>query len=673
MPTGIDGQWNIAGLQVPGVYIDIIPPSPNLNGAPTNVVGMVGVGSWGPPNAIITASKPNDCAVSLGVPQIRNHDIATHVWAASQVGGAAAYNLVRVTDGTDTAATGTIQTTCLTLTAKYTGTLGNAITYSAAAGTQAGTYSFTIGFPGAASEIFNNIGQGISSVATVAGTTYTSVPSASTTAAPAGAGNVNAVVSPTLSVYGAPTVVGGGTSGFVVNDLLYLPYGIVLKVATVSTGAVATVTLQGAGLLTGGAIPANPVSMVSTSGAGVGTPTFTLTWGLGAPTIVPGVGYVTAPTIILTGGGGAGGSYTASLGVWLNLANAINNGTAYRGASHYVVATAGAGLTAPTLGVTTTLSGGTDGAAGVTDTTLVGSDTTPRKGMYALRNSGTDSFTLVDLNTSSLWPTIDSFAVSESCVAVLATASGDTPAGAIASRTAVGLDDFTTWLIAGDWPTFYDSQNAVSRLVCPTAFGLGLVGNLSPEQSPLNKVLRGISATQKSQAGQTYSNADLQVAEMGGVDLIVGPPTTWGGNYFTFATGRNAWSNTGGNGVEFSRLTMFIARSLQLTVVGSIIGQLQSTQPNDQMRANAKALLDGFFAQLADPTSGTNGHGMIDQWATQCDLTNNPPALQARGYLFAYCTVRYLNVIRYFVIKLAGGGNVTVTTQSTPPSPSQFS
>ena len=64
---------------------------------------------------------------------------------------------------------------------------------------------------------------------------------------------------------------------------------------------------------------------------------------------------------------------------------------------------------------------------------------------------------------------------------------------------------------------------------------------------------------------------------------------------------------------------------------------------------------------------------MIDAWSVQCDLTNNPPALQARGYLFAYCTVRYLNEVRYFVVKLAGGGNVTVTTQSAPPSPTQFS
>jgi hypothetical protein len=119
-------------------------------------------------------------------------------------------------------------------------------------------------------------------------------------------------------------------------------------------------------------------------------------------------------------------------------------------------------------------------------------------------------------------------------------------------------------------------------------------------------------------------------------------------------------------------MTWFLSRSIQSKAAGSIVGRLQSIRPNDKTRADAKALLDGFFAQLADPASGSNGNGMIDQWSVQCDLNNNTPAMQALGYLFAYCAVRYLNVVRYFVVKLAGGGNVQVTTQSTPPTPAQF-
>ena len=56
----------------------------------------------------------------------------------------------------------------------------------------------------------------------------------------------------------------------------------------------------------------------------------------------------------------------------------------------------------------------------------------------------------------------------------------------------------------------------------------------------------------------------------------------------------------------------------------------------------------------------------------QCDLNNNPPNLQALGYLFLYWQVRYLNVVRYFVIKFMGGGNVTVNVQNTAPTSQQL-
>ena len=504
MPTFLDGQFNLAALNVPGVYVDVIPPSPNIVGVPTNIEGIVGVGSWGPLNTPIPISKPADAATKIGTPLVRSRDLATYVWAGTQVGGAVGYYAVRVSDGTDTAASAVIQTNCITLTAKYSGSLGNSIIYTAANGSQAGSYLVTLSFPGVNPEQYNNIGLGVGSVTTVAGTTYTSVPSATVTAPPVASNAVQAVVNPTLSVYGTPTLVSGGTSGFAINDLLYFANGVILKVASVSTGVVATVTLQSGGQLTGGAVPSGNQSMVSTSGVGVGIPVFTFTWGLGAPTIVnPGSGYLVAPTINLTGGGGTGGSYTALLSIWLNLANAINNGNSTRGPSAIVTASAGVGVAAPTLSTPITLSGGTDGAAGVTDATLVGQDTIPRKGMYALRNTGIDGFTLCDLSTASYFPVIDSFGVSENALAVHATVSGDTIANAITTLTSSGLDDFPSWLIVGDWPTFYDSQNGLSRLVNPAAFALGLIGNLSPEQSPINKPLRGISATQKTTSGQT--------------------------------------------------------------------------------------------------------------------------------------------------------------------------
>jgi hypothetical protein len=87
------------------------------------------------------------------------------------------------------------------------------------------------------------------------------------------------------------SVASGGTSGFAVNDTITLADGCathtVLKVATVSSGQVASVTIQTAGVCA--AAPANPVSQASTSGVGVGTPTFTMTYAPIAQTLFGGV------------------------------------------------------------------------------------------------------------------------------------------------------------------------------------------------------------------------------------------------------------------------------------------------------------------------------------------------------------------------------------------------
>src|SRR5258708_1988287 len=109
MPVFLDGQQNLAAPTVPGVYGDIILPTSFLLGTPTNIEGLVGVGSWGPLNSIIPVSKPTDCALALGPPLIRNYDIASYVSASSQIGGAIGYLCVRVSDGTDTAATVAVQ------------------------------------------------------------------------------------------------------------------------------------------------------------------------------------------------------------------------------------------------------------------------------------------------------------------------------------------------------------------------------------------------------------------------------------------------------------------------------------------------------------------------------------------------------------------------------------
>ena len=637
----LDGQQNLAGLTVPGVYGDIILPTPFINGTPTNIEGLVGVGSWGPLNAQIPLSTPSDAAVMIGTPVIRPYDMSSYVSAATQVGGAIGFLCVRVSDGTDTAATATIQS-ALTITGKYTGVLGNGIRVSIQNSSAANTWMGVVAFPGLVPEQFANVAGPTPASGTA---TFSGQPAASDI----------------LSIGGTSvTFVASGATGSQVNIgsnlAATLSNLLTMLLASNDSNLVKfTYSLSGSVLT----ITANQFAS-SGSYAGTGGNTLVLT--------------KTSTAITLSGATLSGGTGTWQT-FWTNLAAAINNGTPYHGPSQFVVATAGTSTAAPILSTAVQLSGGTDGATGVTDATLMGQDVVPRKGMYALRNSNCDCFTLCDLSTSADYAAIASFGLSETMMPILATASGDTIQDALAIRMNAGIDTPWFWLILGDWPSFYDSYNGVTRLINPSAFGIGIVGNLSPQESPLNKPLQGVSATQRSTLGQTYSEVELSLINTGGIDVILPASQSPGGYYFSFATGRNASSNTAANEVAYTRMTNFLIRAAQSKAAGSFVGQLQSIQPNDQTRANAKALFDGFSAQLASPQVGTgiNGQGMIDvPWKVVCDLTNNPPNLQAQGYLFLYWQVRYLNVIRYFVVKFQGGGNVEINAQNNAPSPSQF-
>jgi hypothetical protein len=273
------------------------------------------------------------------------------------------------------------------------------------------------------------------------------------------------------------------------------------------------------------------------------------------------------------------------------------------------------------------------------------------------------------MSTQANYAAIASFALSENMTPVFGGPSGEALASALAARINSGIDTPWFWYIKGDYAKFYDSTNGVSRYINPSAFGLGILGNLSPQQSPLNKKLSGVSATQNTDLGQTYSDTELSQINLGGIDVILGPQQSAGGYYFSFATGRNSSSNTAANGIEYTRMTNFLARDAKSKAAGSFIGRLQSIQPNDQTRAQAKALFDGRYAQLKDPAFGLGigGQGMIDGFATQCDLNNNTPDSISKGYLILYAKVRYLAVVRYFVVKFMGGGNVDVTSSTTPP------
>lgn len=191
------GNSNVSGL--PDWFVNLIPPSQSLiPGVSTNIIGIVGTATWGPVNAIGYGDSYSDFAAQYGPLQARKYDLGTAVQIA-QRNGASNFNFVRVTDGTDVAATITFPvisagdavaivtainngqsgvrgpsllvtassaTTTVTITSKYTGTFGNKTTLTVGAGTKASTTKVTISLPNNQTEIFDNLGTASAVAAT---------------------------------------------------------------------------------------------------------------------------------------------------------------------------------------------------------------------------------------------------------------------------------------------------------------------------------------------------------------------------------------------------------------------------------------------------------------------------------------------------------------------------
>jgi uncharacterized protein len=159
MPIVQQGQLNLTALVVPDLYVVIVPPQNLiLNGVPTNVVGVVGTASWGPVNVPSIVSTMANYAQQFGPIMPRKYDMGTAVAVAVQQ-GAQNFRCVRVTDGTDTAATASIGTSPaeITFNAKYTGSYGNNITVTLSTGSKANTWRAVVGVPGVVPEVFDNV------------------------------------------------------------------------------------------------------------------------------------------------------------------------------------------------------------------------------------------------------------------------------------------------------------------------------------------------------------------------------------------------------------------------------------------------------------------------------------------------------------------------------------
>jgi hypothetical protein len=517
MPISQLGQLNTAALQVPDIYVQIVPPSQQLiNGVPTNILGIVGGGVWGPVNSPTTAGNLAQAAAVFGPQQNRPNDLVTAVAAAVQQ-GANNFRLVRVTDGTDTAATIAVQTvvgppatTCLTLTSKFTGSFGNSISVTIGAGSQAGTQQVKIAAPGLVAELFDNIGAGL-------------------------AGNA----------------------------------------------------------------------------------------------------------------------------LWVAIANAINNGnTALRGPSLMIVAAAGTGVAVP-IAATFALVGGTDGVGAITSAVMLGQDTLPRKGMFALRNTGASVAMLADVFDETTFPTQIAYGQSEGTYMIATGLSGDTISNAITQKSTVGVDNFFIKVCHGDWIVWLDTVNNVQRLLSPQAFSAGELVALAPNQSTLNKQMQGIIGTQKSISNQQYASADLQQLVAAGIDVITNPVP--GGAFFGARFGHNSSSNPLTNGDNYTRMTIFLSATLN-AAMGKFVGRTQvATAIGVQGTASSDAAGTlGSFLDNVQAQGLIGVQGGPPAYSIEIDQANNPSARVALGFLQADVQVQYQSIIEKFLINVQGGTNVVI-------------
>lgn len=592
------GAINTTALIVPGLYVQIVPPSQaQLNGFPTNVLGAVGTAQWGPKNSPTIVGSMQQFAQLFGAIQNRKYDLGTGVAAAVQQ-GANNFKCVRVTDGTDAAATvlmnqGSIASA--TLGGTLTGyTTGATVTFPAppaggrlATGTVVGTGTLT-------SIVINDPGAG-----------YVSPPVPTIVANSAGSG---ATATSTLAISATGLTVSGKYSGTLGNSM----------------------------------------TVILAAGSAAGTFKITLALPGQVPEVFDNIGLGLSGNPLL-----------------LAIASAINNGNSnLRGPSQLAVASVGVGTGAPmvgTTGQTQLLTGGTDGVTTITGATLIGSDlATPRTGMYALRNSYCSVAMLVDDDDTTTFANQVAFGLAEGVYMIGTTPAGDTIATAVANKASAGIDSYAFKHLFGDWCYFLDTVNGLTRLISPQGFVAGLMANLGPQNSTLNKPIYGLVGTQKSFANQIYSNAELQALIQAGIDVIANPSA--GGSYFGCQSGHNSSSNAAIQGDNYTRMTNYLAYTMN-GGMGLFVGKLQSTQTNDPLRRAVQATLSNFFTNLQTATPP-----QIDDFSVLCDQTNNPPSRVALGYMQADVKVRYLAVVEKFIINVEGGQTVTITRTQTAPA-----
>lgn len=635
-------QLNVSALTADDLYISILNPPGYISGVPTDVIGVVGTAAWGPVNKAVHLGSSQDGLQNFGPISAASltdpHDLATDLAIAfGQASSQASLEgwAVRVTDGTDVAATGSI-----------TGT-------ASAAGRGA-----TIGGTVTTSDV-------ISLIATSSAITGSPV----TVSYTAGAGD-------TL------TTIATGLAAAVNANAALKAAGIYAQsaAAVVSLWAIATLSpaVTWTSNVTGAATETVTFGAISAASAGIRlSGIFTGSLGNVIQANVALGAAANTFTVILNGPGNLAEYYPnlPSATFWTALAAAINNGlSGVRGPSQIAKADrANIAVGAPTVGLYT-LSGGTDGRA-VNTAALLGTDSNPGTGLYALRQlkPAVGLTWIVGLTDSSAFAASLAFGLSEGSSTLLTLPAGTSTSAALTAVSNNGIADPSVTYVK-DWHYFFDPVNGVTRLVPPTAFIGGTIATLAPQVSPSNKPVLLVVGTERSNqwTGTTpYTTSEVGQLESAGIMFVTRPIPA--GNQWGIRHGQTTSLQPVTQPFEWWRMTIFLARSFAATM-GVFVGQNQSQQPNDPTRAAVRLELNNFLNNLKSPSVGAgDGLGQIDDFTVVCGFSQsgtpglgiNTPTSIAQHYLYALVKVRYLSSIRFFILSLQGG--TTVVTVNAGP------
>jgi hypothetical protein len=617
------GSFNAATLGVPGAYINIQPPGQGvIQPANTGLMALCGVASYGPVNQATLAST-NGIGI-FGNAVVRNSDLVTHAQialSAQQSAGAGSLLMTRVTDGTDTAATSTV---------------------NAAGAAATGNISFS-GQPTASDTI------------TIAGTAVTFVASGATGNQVNIGANITATLAALLTFLQASSDV----------NLVKCTYAVVGSQLNITAAAVGTAgnaltlaktgtveTVSGA-TLTGGVAPTVGLTLTNKyTGSYGNTAVWSITQGSsstpGAPTFKLSLQVGSFPAEVFDNIGGTGNA------LWVNMTNAVNNGNSpIRSASQFFSATVGASTQVAAIS-NGTFASGTDGATTITSAVLVGSDVPgARTGIYTWRNSGAAVATVADLSDNTQEAALIAFGQSEGILMHGAGAPSETASAGGANKQAVSTNNtwYRRWL--GDWCYWNDNFNGQQRLISPATFGAALQSTLQPQMSSLNKPAVGIISTQRSRTGNAYANDELGILLANSIDVI-GTPCP-GGGYFGSLIGRTSSSDATRNTDNWPVLTNFLARSVGgPSGVGTMIGQTITPQ---------------FFTQgydmLLNWTQGLLANKVIQAAQIIFSTANNPPAQTARGVVIAQVNLTYFGIASVFLVNMQTGATVVVPPLST--------